>query len=190
MRRVVSILVTVVACSGFLFAKARFDIGLNTALYAGIVTPRNIYVEKTISGFLREHPVPLPSVGLYAQTSYGHLNLGVGVRSYTFILETILWPNLYAELDFSRLTILAQIGGGVFGYFGLIATGVDASSQLYFPDLSAWFKLGKNVRIGGGILGVYWPDLMRKIKNVLKTTIPVSPVLPYMGYCGLQVVLY
>ena len=45
----------------------------------------------------------------------------------------------------------------------LILTPIQGQHRgaLFLPDLSAWFKLGKkqNLRLGGGILGLYLPEL-------------------------------
>jgi len=87
------------------------------------------------------------------------VKLGVGVRAFTLILETALWPNAFAELHLGPVAFEAQVGGGLFALVGLY-NNVKAGN-LFFPDLSVWYKIGKKqlFRLGGGVMGFYFPEI-------------------------------
>jgi hypothetical protein len=94
-----------------------------------------------------------------------------GVRIFTFILESVMWPNLMWELALDPIYIQAQLGGLVFVLFGLLN---DAQyGEVLLPDLSVWVGLGKErrFRLGGGVLGMALPDL---------TTEGIA-IVPYVG---------
>jgi hypothetical protein len=112
-----------------------------------------------VGEFLRDHILPFPEASFYYQFEFGPLRLAPGVRVFTFILESVLWPNLMAELAFDPVFIQAQLGGLIFVLFGL-ANNIEFGEVL-LPDLSIWLGLGKErrFRLGGGVLGMLLPDL-------------------------------
>ncbi|HUW41311.1 MAG TPA: hypothetical protein VMV90_09885 [Rectinemataceae bacterium] len=155
MKRLALIAIVLVLLAAPAFAQFRLDVG--------IIVPRGL---GTTSGatsegsFVSDWPfIPLPEAGLYYQGDLGLVKLGIGARAFSFILETILWPNAYAELDFGRFAVQAQFGGGAFAMFGLANS--TSTGNVFIPDLSAWFKLGKerNLRLGGGIVGLDVPSV-------------------------------
>jgi len=70
----------------------------------------------------------------------------------------VIWPNAFAEIDLGPVVVEAQVGGGGFLFFGLVSD--FQTGRVFFPDLSAWLKLGKegNLRLGAGAIGVYLPE--------------------------------
>ncbi|MEJ5189532.1 MAG: hypothetical protein WHT84_10015, partial [Breznakiellaceae bacterium] len=83
--------------------------------------------------------------------------LGVGVRVFTFIIMNVGWLNSYAELDFWNLTLLGQLGGGVYGLI-LGPQSNFGTGRTLFPDISLWYRFGKMFRLGVGAIGVLFPD--------------------------------
>jgi hypothetical protein len=156
LKKAILVLLIVAALTAPAMAQARLDIGF--------FVPRGVGVSGSgdINTALADWPfIPIPEVGLYYQGDLGLIKLGIGARAVTMIVETIAWPNAYAELDLGPLAIQAQMGGGLFFMFG--AAGNDsASGKVFLPDLSAWLKLGKKgtLRIGGGAMGLYIPDVI------------------------------
>jgi hypothetical protein len=169
MKRVVLIAILLSLMALPVFAQFRLD--------AGIIVPRGIGTTggggtSSEGGFVSDWPfIPLPEAGLYYQGDLGLVKLGIGARAFSFILETILWPNAYVELDFGRFVVQGQFGGGAFAMFGLANS--SATGQVFIPDLSAWIKLGRqrNLRLGLGFIGL---DIPQTFGNAM-------PVLLYFG---------
>lgn len=136
------------------FSDMRYDLGLSVPLTVGAVHDGEVTEFGEIGSFLQEHILPFPGFGISYQFEFGHLNLAAGIKGYTFILETIFWPNLLLELDYQPLFLNVQFGGGAFALFGLYNGG--STSFVYFPDISAWVSLNESgtFRLGGGILGM------------------------------------
>jgi len=171
MKRIVLLAAFIAVLAFPAFSQVRLDLG--------VVIPMNIYAvgqgeiqsSSEVGDFLKGHWFPFPEAGLYYQFSVGPLKLAPGIRVYTFILESVLWPNLMAEIQLDPVFIQAQLGGLLFVFFGLVN---DAQyGEVFFPDLSIWIGLGKErrFRLGGGVLGMYLPDL---------TTEGIA-VVPYIG---------
>jgi hypothetical protein len=129
------------------FAQWRIDLGLDVPL--GATT--------TIGGEKTSAFIPIPDFGFTYQWNTGNLNLGLGVRAFTLIIESGLWPNAFAEYTMGPVAIEAQLGGAflaMFGAYNNVALGI-----VLIPDLSAWFMFGKTggLRLGGGIIALYAP---------------------------------
>lgn len=140
------------------FAQFRLDLGIDVPLVIGITSVSNTeLVDEDVTEFLTSHILPFPEVGAHYFFNAGPVRLGLGARGYTFILESVLWPNAVIEYEISRLVLEGQFGGGAFLFFGLMNT--TKTGALCFPDLSAWFKVGDTFRLGGGFLGVAGSEL-------------------------------
>ena len=130
----------------------------------GAVVPRGVGLSSggsmnTNLDIFNKYIIPLPEAGIYYKGDIGMLQLGIGARAFTFILETIAWPNAYAELNVGPLAVEAQFGGGAFALFG-VTPATSGAGKVFIPDVSAWIKLGKNgtFRLGVGAIGLYIPD--------------------------------
>jgi hypothetical protein len=154
------------------FSQVRLDLGVDVPMTIGVIGGGKIETSSEAGEFLREHILPFPEASLYYQFNVGPLKLAPGVRAFTFILETVLWPNLMAELALAdRVFIQTQLGGLLFLVFGLYS---DAQyGEVFLPDLSVWVGLGKErrFRLGGGVLGMALPEL---------TTEGIG-IVPYIG---------
>jgi hypothetical protein len=154
------------------FAQWRLDVGA--------VVPRGVGLSiggtttTTISGVdMASWPfIPFPEAALYYTGEFGPISLGVGARAFTLILETILWPNAFVEVNLGPVALEAQVGGGLFAMFGLVSA--SETGKVFLPDVSAWFKIGKkgNFRLGGGLIGLYMPEI---------TGTDAIPFLLYLG---------
>jgi hypothetical protein len=139
-------------------SQMRLDIGVMVPRGAGITIGGA--TSTTLGSDVGNWPfIPIPEAGLYYQGDLGFLKLGIGARAFSFILESIVWPNAYAELDLGRVAIEAQVGGGAFLMFGLVNPD-PTFGNVVIPDLSAWLKLGKKgvFRLGGGVIGLWVPE--------------------------------
>ena len=159
MKRIILIVALIAILAFPAFSQVRLDVGVVVPMTIGVLGNGDFDTSNEAGEFLRSHWLPFPEAGLYYQFSVGPLNLAPGVRVFTFILESVIWPNLMAELAFDPVFIQAQVGGLLFAVFGLY-NDVDYG-ELFFPDLSIWIGLGeeRRFRLGGGMLGLYWPEL-------------------------------
>lgn len=146
-------------------AQVRLDLGVDIPLRISAVVEGS---EMTGSIDV-PYTLPFPSSGLYYTFGAGPLNLGVGARMYSLILLSALWPNVIAELDLGPGVLQAQLGGGAFMFFGLLSD--FQTGAVFIPDLSAWFKLGKTLRLGGGAMGLFIDELAES----------AMPVVFYLG---------
>lgn len=171
MKRIILVVAFVAILASPVFSQLRLDLGVDVPMNIYAVGGGEIQSSSEVGSFLKEHWLPFPEAGLYYQFEAGPVKLAPGVRVYTFILESVLWPNLMAEIQLGPVFLQAQLGGLIFLFFGLAN---DAQyGEVFFPDLSVWFGLGKErrFRLGGGLLGMYLPEL----------TTEGMAVVPYLG---------
>ncbi len=135
------------------FCEWRFDIGVDAIFGFGALSDQDAdtldFPEMT---FLT---LPMGEAGY--EWDLGPVSLGAGVRGITLILVNLLWPDIFATLELGPAAIEAHLGGLAFLAVGLINDGT--TGQVFIPELSAWFKLGKAFRLGGGAIGFYHPDM-------------------------------
>ncbi len=141
------------------FAQLRLDVGIDVPKGIGTALRGNAEISQGTVDFFNTYFIPFPEASLHYQFDLGVVKLGLGARAFTLILESVLWPNAFAEVHLGPVVIEAQAGGGIFamaGLFNKIDTG-----KLFFPDLSIWYKIGKkqNFRLGLGAMGFYMPEL-------------------------------
>jgi hypothetical protein len=171
MKRIILVVAFVAILASPVFSQLRIDIGVDVPMNIYAVGGGQVQSSSDVGQFLKEHIFPFPEAGLYYQFSAGPIKLAPGVRVFTFILESVLWPNLMMEIALDPVFIQAQVGGLLFVFFGLAN---DAQyGQVFLPDLSIWLGLGKQrrFRLGGGLLGMYLPEL----------TTEGMAVVPYLG---------
>lgn len=160
MKRTILVLVLLSLVALPSFAQLRLDIGVDIPRGMGaMLEGSGADMSQETVDFFNNYFFPFPEAALHYQFDAGMIKLGAGVRAFTLILETALWPNVFAELNVGPLAVEAQVGGGIFGLIGLY-NGIQ-TGQLFFPDLSAWYKFGKaqNFRLGAGVIGFYLPEL-------------------------------
>jgi hypothetical protein len=171
MKHLVMITALILLLASPVFAQFRIDLGVDMPITVGAIAGGEVTTSGEITEFLTTYHFPFPEASFYYQFGVGPVNLSVGLRGFTFILETLFWPNLMAELQLGPFFIDAQVGGLLFLLFGVYN---DAQyGELFFPDLSVWFGFGKNknFRIGAGCLGMILPEL----------TTEGMLIVPYVG---------
>lgn len=159
MKRIVLLALIIALVTGMAFGQLRIDVGIALPIGIGAVLEgSSLELNSTVGDFLSNTFLPLPEAALHYQFNLGMVKLGAGVRGFTFILETILWPNAFVEVDLGQFVAVAQLGGCAFALLGLASD--FRTGRVFFPDLSAWFKLGQkqNIRLGAGIVGIYLPE--------------------------------
>ena len=142
--------------TGTAMAEIRLDFDIPWLLAVGVNTS-DVTGSTTNSVDLSSYHFPLPYVELAYQ--FGEENAfirgGLGLRSYTILIEFIGWPMAYVEVEpLERLVLRAELGGFAFFLLG-------AYNQLYFdnytvqvflPDFQASFALAPWFRLGAGVL--------------------------------------
>lgn len=152
------------------FSQVRLDVGVEIPITVGVISSSGVETAGDVGEFL-SHPLPFPYANFGYQINAGPLKIVPGIRVFTIVLESILWPNVLVELELGRLSIDAQVGGLAFVVFGLF-TDADFGAVVV-PDVSVWYGLGKKgqFRLGGGVIGLYVPEL----------TEDAMAIVPYLG---------
>ena len=171
MKRIILLVALIAVVAVPAFSQFRIDLGVDIPMTLGVIGKGEIETSNEVGNFLKQHILPFPEASFYYQFGIGPLTLAPGVRVFTFILESVIWPNLMAELTLGPVFVQAQLGGLVFAVFGLYSN-VDYG-EVVLPDLSVWIGLGKErrFRLGAGVLGLMLPEL---------TTEGIA-IAPYVG---------
>ncbi len=134
------------------FCEWRFDLGVDGVFGLGAVTDEG--ADSIDFGSLNFFTLPMG--GASYEWQLGPVGLGAGVRGITLLFVNVLWPDIYAEMELGPAALEAHVGGLLFLGFGLVS--FSESGEVFVPELSAWFKLGRMFRLGGGAIGLYVPD--------------------------------
>ena len=78
-------------------------------------------VSGSADGAWNSYFIPFPDARLAWQFGGGLLDGGVGVRWFTFIIENVLYPEAYLELNLEHFTFSLAVGGFGFLEFGLLS---------------------------------------------------------------------
>jgi hypothetical protein len=154
-RYVVVLVAVVMLCVGAMSTSAqlRLDMDVNVPLYFG-------YSAGGVSdGVWNKYFIPFPDARLAYQFGGGLLDFGVGVRAFTFIIENILYPEAYIELNLDRVTFSLNLGGLAFLEFGLLSSALQSSGvnnltgfhDVILPDLNVAYRVNDWFRLGGGV---------------------------------------
>ncbi len=130
----------------------RVDLGVDAVFGLGVLSDSDLQTSGIGANFLT---LPMGE-GSY-EWALGPVGVGVGIRAISFVVVNILWPDVYAEVDLGPVSFEGHIGGLLFVSIGLLND--SASGNVLFPELSAWGKLGKRFRLGGGVISLYAPEL-------------------------------
>jgi hypothetical protein len=126
-------------------AEFRLDINVSVPIYNGIQVEGGEGV-----GDFSDYAFLIPDLTLSYVFDLQVIKVGAGVRMVTFIVESVLWPNAFVELDLGPVAVNASVGGGLYAYFGGIS-GFEATS-LFIPDFSAYFKFTDLFQVGAGVV--------------------------------------
>jgi hypothetical protein len=135
------------------FADWRVDLGADVLMGLGALSDSDL----DTSGSVAQYGILLPMGEVAYQFGVGPVALGVGVRGVTFLIQTLLWPDVFAEIALGPVAVEGHLGGLAFASFGVLG-GLFETGEVFIPELSAWFRLGKHFRLGAGAVGMYVPD--------------------------------
>ena len=134
-------------------AQSQWDIGLNIPYYAGIQT------DSGDLGTFSEYLVLLPDVRWNYYFGSEAIHFGAGLRLWTLVLESALYPIISVESYLGDFVLNANFGGGAFLFFGLY-NHVDFGA-VFLPEVSVAYRLGKKKRfsLGTGVLFLIAPEV-------------------------------
>jgi len=137
-------------------AEVRLDFDIPIILAARL-NVSDLTGTSTIDLDLSNLHIPLPYLELSYQFGDGWLRGGVGVRSYTVIVEFVGWPAGYLELEpIDRLVLRAELGGFAFFFLGVANNLIinDYTLKTLIPDFQVSYAIAPWFRVGGGVIGI------------------------------------
>jgi hypothetical protein len=136
-------------------AEIRLDFDIPVILAAG-VNVSDLTGSSSYSFDLSGAHVPLPYVELAYQFGDGAIRGGLGIRTYTLLVEFAGWPMGYVEAELDRLILRAELGGFAFFLFG-VYNDFQLNSytlQTMIPDFQLSYAFAPWFRAGAGVLAV------------------------------------
>jgi len=163
-RSIVAAAALVLLLAGAMAASAQFrlDANISWPFYLGVNLSSATLGTGTQGIDLSKLLILVPDVELYYQFGTGSLRGGVGARVYTLIIESVIYPSAFLELDLNPIVINANVGGGAYAFFGILPLNAGAA-QLFLPDLNVAVKLTDWFRLGAGVFGLFIPDLQGEV---------------------------
>ena len=148
---VVAVVVLLSACATRASAQFRLDFDIAWPVYAGInLGDLGVSGGATINQYL----ILLPMIDAAYQLGEGPLRFGFGVKAVTFIVESLVWPNAFIEVDLNPVVIRGDFGGGLFLAFGLASQLLNNSWTWVVPQIDVGFKLNDWFRLSGGAIAL------------------------------------
>jgi hypothetical protein len=152
-RHFAAVVGAILLCAGADCASAqiRLDFEIALPIFEGINT-RDLGVPggATISRYL----FLLPMVDAAYQFGEGPVRFGVGARAVTYIVETLLWPDSFVEIDLRHIVIRGDLGGGLFLSFGGVNQVPDKSWTWIVPQIDVSFAHTDWFRLSGGAIAL------------------------------------
>ena len=140
-------------------SEGRLDFDIPILIAAGI-NVSDLTNNSSVDVDLSSYHLPLPYVELAYQFGTDELRGGVGLRSYTLLVEFAGWPMGYVEAEFDRLVLRAELGGLAFFLLG-VYNDFKFSVTTMVPDLQVSYAIAPWFRLGAGVLAVAPLDTMK-----------------------------
>jgi len=136
-------------------AGVRLDFDIPVLLSAGF-NVSDLTGTSSYSVDLSNMHIPLPYAELAYQFGGDSLRAGVGLRTYTLLVEFVGWPMGYVELELERLILRAELGGFAFFLLGVYNDFQINSYTLrtVIPDFQLSYAIAPWFRLGLGVLAV------------------------------------
>ena len=149
------------------FAQLQGTVGVDVMVAGGVSlsTPE-------ASGDTGVTDIPIKLAFPYAQLAYnfdlGLIDIGLGAKAYTLIIESVMYPMFYADVNLGPVVLHAGAGGLAFALFGIYNDVLSGS--VFMPEVGAYFKIGKSFQIGA--TGIFFMSTDQTI--VMPYTICIS----------------
>ena len=125
----------------YISAQVRVDVNLSVPIYGSIFT------DSTETGQYVDYFTVVPDIMLHYVLGPDVIKVGFGGRMVTGIVENLIFPNAFVEIDLDLLVFNLSVGGPFVFAYGL-------ESNIYswiIPDISMYFKLTDRFQLGGGV---------------------------------------
>jgi hypothetical protein len=123
------------------YSQVRLDVGISVPLYFGIRVEGGEDL-----GEWSDYTFVIPDLTVSYIFDLSLIKLGVGFRALTFILESLIMPNILAEVNLGPFVVHGSVCGAVFMLFGLYNDSYFEEVGLLDVNVSykliEWFRLG------------------------------------------------
>ncbi len=150
-RRLLMVLVVMCGSVAHLTAEVQIDLGLNVPYYVGITTEDDDLDAALDWLFL------LPDAKVAWFHAVKPVRLGGGLRLWTLVLQSVVYPTLAVEADAGPFVLNAGAGGGMFLFFGLYS-GLQTAG-VFVPDLSVGYRFTESFSLGAGAAFLFAPEV-------------------------------
>jgi hypothetical protein len=110
---VVLVFSLLLGATGTALADVRLDFDVPWLLAAGLNLENITGSSSSVKVDLTNLHIPLPYVMLAYQFGDSFIRGGIGIRTYTVVIEFFGWPMAYVEASFDKLVLRAELGGGL-----------------------------------------------------------------------------
>ncbi len=131
-------------------ADVRLDFDVPWILAAGLDLQNFMGSSSSVNVDLTNLHIPLPYVMLAYQFGDSFIRGGIGIRTYTVLVEFFGWPIAYVAASFDKLILRAELGGFAFFAFGY-ANGLNTIDAV-ISDFQVGYELFPWLRLGAGVL--------------------------------------
>jgi hypothetical protein len=139
--------------TGTAVADIRLDFDIPVILMAGLQL--SDVTGNTSQNFdLSGSHIPLPYIELAYQFGDEFIRGGVGIRTYTLLVEFLGWPMGYVEVELDKLILRAELGGFAFFLLGIYNDFYvnDYTLRVLLPDFQVSYAFAPWFRAGVGVL--------------------------------------
>jgi hypothetical protein len=160
-RHIAAVVVAVLLCAEAVGASAQFRLDFEVAfpVFQGInLGDLGVSGGATIGQYL----FLLPMIEAGYQFGEGPVRFGVGARAVTFIVESLVWPDAFIEMDLNPVVIRGDLGGGAFLSFGRVNQVPDTSWTWVVPQIDVSFAHTDWFRLSGGVIALAPFDALNK----------------------------
>ena len=131
-------------------ADMQIDIGVNIPYYMGVKTDEDDVGDTLDWVFL------VPDVKLNWFHDTGSVRIGGGARLWTFIIQSVVYPIVSVEADVGPFVLNANVGGGLFLFFGIYSD--FQTGAVFLPELSIAYPFSDSFSLGTGGFFLFAPE--------------------------------
>ena len=133
-------------------ADVRLDVDVPWLLAAGLNLQNVTGSSGGVSVNLSNLHIPLPYFMLAYQSGDSFLRAGVGIRTYTVLVEFFGWPMGYVEVSFDKLVLRAEVGGLALFALGAFGNDLFVNHVPVISDFQIGYQILPWLRLGAGVL--------------------------------------
>ncbi len=158
-KKTMVLLLLILIAYQFAAAQVHLEIGFNAPIGYTIINDSGEYSEFT--NILKEVGIlPIPFASIYVGAFGQNAGIGVGLKAYTAIIATIAYPSVMGEINISRLSVQAALGGLYLFHYVLGEGAGFTQIPVFAGDISLWFGLDRKkiFQLGAGAMSIFPSD--------------------------------